>query len=188
MTLASGFLTPQRRKRRKGTTSPTLAYGLPPSLHLITPGQTHSMGKITVSKTNLQSKSHVHLTLTKINAQVCIQAATGKFWTRKTQEMWILLSQAGTILMLSCPANVWAPAGVTGCRIAPCSGTCELSMCRWERNPSRVSWRTARAALAPCMNTRIQTSFWELAFTFSLWVCFQSALGTIFVVHWTQSS
>ena len=46
ITLVLGVLTLHcRKRRRKGTTSPTLAYGLPPSHHLITPGQTHSMGK-----------------------------------------------------------------------------------------------------------------------------------------------
>lgn len=111
-------------------------------------------------------KSHV-----QINAQECIQAATGKIWSRNTQETWICLNQAGQILMLSCAANVWAAAGgVPGCRAAPHSAAWELSLCRWERNLSRAWWRTAQAASAPCVNTRIQTSFRELAFTFYLWL------------------
>lgn len=63
-----GALTPWHRRRRgKGTTSPTLSYGLPPSPHSITAGMTGSMGKQTLS--SLPSKSRVHPASTKINAQ-----------------------------------------------------------------------------------------------------------------------
>lgn len=98
----------------------------------------------------------------------CIQAATVKIWSRSAQGMWMCLSQPGQILLPSCPASVWAAAGgVPGCRVAPHTAAFWAQPVQMERKLSRVWWKTASA---PCVNTRIQTSSWELAFTFYLWL------------------
>lgn len=126
-----GALAPWHRRRRgKGTTSPTLSYGLPPSPHSITAGLTGSMGKQTLS--NLPSKSRVHPALTKTNTQDAFKQQLEKPGAgipkeRECVQVW----EAKLSCLRVLQACGQQQEGFQGAGLHPTLLPCELSLCRW---------------------------------------------------------
>lgn len=193
-----------RKRRRKGTTSPTLPYELPPSLHLITPGQTYSMGK-THHPRPTRSPSHMSILFwQKWMLKNTFKQHLEKFWSGKIHEKRIYLSQAGHVVMLSMSCK-WLGASmwyrVQECTPQRCVGAQDLQM--GEKPQQGVMENCPGCLSSLCEHKDTEASpgnqhlhlvcglllvcvFWGVLFG---WVFFfQSALGNIFVVQWTQPS
>lgn len=113
--------------------------------------------------------------------------------------------------MFSCLAISWAPACVTGFRIAPHNGACEHNACRGEEELQQVATEPCLGCVSSLYAPEYKDTnilmgisiyyvftiniYYIYLFIYFLWWCYfhlglflRSAPGNILVVHWTQAS